>query len=98
MIQFKPHINRIQAVSLKWKLLIPFLFFAFSGTSILTLTGLTSQQSLIKTEEQDKLLSHYKHFLEKIKQREHQSISLAAITAENPEVQKLLADRDRKGA
>ncbi|MFC1819818.1 cache domain-containing protein [Thermodesulfobacteriota bacterium] len=89
-------IYRLQGISLKWKLLIPFLLFAFSGTSILVLIGLTSQQNLIKEEEKKEILHHYRLFRERIHQSEMQSISLASMTAENPEVQKLLAERDRE--
>ena len=43
--------NSIRSISLKWKLLLPFLFFAFTGTTTLTIIGLASQQRLIKEEE-----------------------------------------------
>ncbi len=91
------YLHRLQAVSLKWKLLIPFLFFAFLGTSALTLIGLSSQQNLIKKEENEKIEVHYRHFMERIRQSENQSMALASMVAENPEVQKLLAGRDREG-
>lgn len=90
-------IHRLLSVSLKWKLLIPFLFFAFSGTSLLTLIGLTSQQNLIRDEEKEKIQTHYRYFLEQVNQLGNQSIALASMIAENRQVQKLLAERDREG-
>ncbi len=96
MISLSTIIDRFQGISLKWKLLIPFLFFAFLGTSMLTLIGLTSQQNLIKNEEKDKILFHYLHFLERVNQQGRQSLAMATIVAENPEVERLLADRDRE--
>ncbi|MFC1867167.1 cache domain-containing protein [Thermodesulfobacteriota bacterium] len=88
-------IYRLQGISLKWKLLIPFLLFAFLGTSILTLIGLTSQQNLIRQEEKKEILHHYRHFMERMRQRAVQAISLATMVAESPEVQKLLAERNK---
>ena len=95
MSKIKKFMNRLQSVSLKWKLLIPFLFFAFAGMTMMTLIGLTSQRSLIKREENKKIQTYYEYFLEQVHQKENQSISLASLIAENPEVQRLLAERDR---
>jgi PAS domain S-box-containing protein len=86
----------IQGISLKWKLLIPFLFFAFTGTTILTLIGLTSQQNIIRKEERTLMLQHYKHFMEQMYQKEIQAITIASTISENPEVVRLLAKRDRQ--
>lgn len=82
-------------MSLKRKLLIPFLFFAFTGTTILTLIGLTSQHSLIRKEEKDLLAHHYMHFLERLHQREMQSLSIASVIAENPEVGRMLSTKNK---
>jgi PAS domain S-box-containing protein len=89
-------LHRIQGISLKWKLLIPFLFFAFAGTTTLTFIGLTSQQRLIKEEERKALLHHYQHFLEKIDEKKTLALALATMIAENPHVQKLFAERERQ--
>ena len=86
---------KIRGLSLKLKLLIPFLFFAFSSTSILTIISMTSQQNLIKKEERNLISQHYKYFMERIKQREQQSISIASSIAEIPNVESLLAKQDR---
>ena len=89
-------VDKLRQMSLKWKLLIPFLFFAFAGTSILTYIGLSSQINLIQDEEQKRLIQYYHQFLEDIDHKEVQALSLAAVIAENPEVKKLLAKRKRK--
>jgi len=93
---FQRSIQRLQGISLKWKLLIPFLFFAFAGTSTLTVIGLTSQQRLIKQEERKMLLLHYRIFLNELERKGEQAIALASVVAEDKEVQQLLAERDRR--
>jgi len=89
--------QRAQGISLKWKLLIPFLFFAFTGTITLTIIGLTSQQRLIKAEERKMLLLHYRNFHNELDQKGRQAASMASIVAENRDVQRLLLERDREG-
>lgn len=86
---------KIRGLSLKLKLLIPFLLFAFSSTSVLTIISMTSQQNLIKKEERNLILQHYRHFIERVKQRELQSLSIASTIAEIPDVARLLAIQDR---
>ena len=86
----------MRGVSLKWKLLIPFLFFAFSGTLILTYIGLTSQQKLIMDEERKELHHFYQQFLEGIHQKALQALSLGTMVAEIPEVQRCLEAGDRQ--
>ena len=90
-------LEKIKSLSLKWKLLIPFLFFAFAGTMSLTIVGLTSQQRLIIEEEKKSLLSYHHRFLEEMEQKGTQAMSLAAMIAENPQVQSLLKQKDRQG-
>jgi len=90
-------LETIKSLSLKWKLLIPFLFFAFVGTTSLTTIGLTSQQRLIIEEEKKSLLHYHHRFLEEVEQKGTQAMSLATMIAENPQVQSLLAMRDRQG-
>ncbi|MBW1783743.1 MAG: PAS domain S-box protein [Deltaproteobacteria bacterium] len=87
-------IYRIQGISLKWKLLIPFLLFSFIGTMLLVYIGLSSQQDLIKEEERREILDFYHLFLTRIDYKGDQALAMATIVAENPRVQELLADRD----
>lgn len=86
---------KLRGLSLKLKLLIPFLFFAFSSTAILTIISTTSQQNLIKKEERNLISQHYRYFMESIKQREQQSLSIAASISEIQNVARLLAKQDR---
>ena len=95
--RFSTTIDKIKSISLKWKLLIPFLCFAFAGTTVLTAIGLTSQQKLIKEEEKKGLMLYYQQFLEEIDHKKRQAMSLAEVLAENSRIQKLLAERNRSG-
>ncbi|MFO7985918.1 MAG: cache domain-containing protein [Desulfatiglandaceae bacterium] len=89
-------LHRIQSISLKWKLLIPFLLFSFLGTASLVYMGLNSQQELIKKEEKNGLRWFYQLFLDKVAQKGKQALSMATILAENPKIQELLADGNRE--
>ncbi|MFH1123794.1 MAG: cache domain-containing protein [Pseudomonadota bacterium] len=91
------YLGRVKGISLKWKLLIPFLFLAFAGTTLLTYIGLNSQQNLLREEEKKGLLQYHDRFLEELNQKKKQAMSLAAVIAENPQVQTLLAERNRQG-
>ncbi|MBN1908054.1 MAG: PAS domain S-box protein [Deltaproteobacteria bacterium] len=88
-------IHGIGGISLKLKLLIPFLFFAFASTTILTIISLTSQQNLIKKEERNLLLQHYRLFLDRLDQKQAQAISIASSFADIPDTGRLLAEDDR---
>lgn len=90
-------VEKLKGISLKWKLLIPFLFFAFTGTSSLVLIGLMSQQGLIRDEEEREAFHYYHLFMEEMGLRKNQVLSLATMIAERADVQKLLHDRDREG-
>jgi PAS domain S-box-containing protein len=85
----------MRGISLKLKLLIPFLFFAFASTTILTLISLTSQQNLIKKEERNLLLQHYRLFLDRLNQKQEQAISIASSFADIPDIGRLLKEDDK---
>ena len=91
-----PSFHRIRSTSLKWKVLIPFLFFAFAGTTILSYIGLTSQQRLITEEEKKKMVHYHRLFMEEINHKRTKALTLATLIAEIPEVQRLLAERNRR--
>ena len=76
--------------------MIPFLFFAFTGTTVLVIISLNSQQRLIKNEEKKEILVYYDRFREEIEEKKAQALSLATLVAGYPEVQRLLAERDRE--
>ncbi len=89
-------IYRAQGLSLKWKLLIPFLGFAFVGTVTLVYIGHSSQVRLIKTQEKKEILNAYGIFLAEIEQKETQALSIAATLAQDDTIQRLLAMRNRE--
>ena len=94
---FSDFINRVQSISLKWKLLIPFLFFSFVGTTSLVYIGLSSQQEIIREEERKELFRYYDLFLVSVRQKGSQALSMATVLSENPTIKKLLSERNRKG-
>ncbi|MDZ7697020.1 MAG: cache domain-containing protein [Deltaproteobacteria bacterium] len=94
---FSEIVHSVQSISLKWKLLIPFLLFSFLGTTSLVYIGLNSQQELIKKEEKKELRRFYRLFLNKISQKGTQALSIATVLADNPQIQRLLAEKDKDG-
>ena len=87
---------RVRSISLIWKLLIPFLAFAFIGTTSLVYLGLSSQQALINQESTREMKQRYRLFLYNTHQKERVVLAMASVIAENPEVGRLMARRDRK--
>ena len=63
------NLRSIRDISIKWKLLIPFLFFSFVGTTSLILLGLNTQRRIIETQERKKLFDYYQAFSDQIKDR-----------------------------
>jgi PAS domain S-box-containing protein len=92
---FRNAIEKAKGISIKWKILVPFLLFSFIGTTTLAYIGLSSQELLIRNEEKRELLNLYRLFLSELDREKQQALSLASAIALNPQVQKLLADRDR---
>ncbi|MGD8370344.1 MAG: cache domain-containing protein [Syntrophobacterales bacterium] len=90
------NLRRIHDISLKWKLLIPFLFLSFVGTTFLILLGLNGQKRLIESQEQKKLFDYYQAFSDQIEDRERSALSLAYQVAQSPAVQEAFARRDRR--
>ncbi len=86
----------LKGISLKWKLLIPFLSLAFFGTVTLVYIGLTSQYRLIEREERKEIRRAYEVFLSEIESRKIQMLSMASVIAEDPIVARLLGARDRR--
>jgi PAS domain S-box-containing protein len=91
-----PLFQIVRSLSLKWKIVIPFLFFAFTGTTLLAYIGLSSQQTLIRAEEEREIFRYHNLFLEDIQDKKGLVLSLAATIAEDQTVQRLLAERKRK--
>jgi len=89
------NLSRIHDISLKWKLLIPFLFLSFGGTLFLILFNLHSQINLIETNEREQLVGYYQAFADQVADRERTALSLAYTVAGSPAVQGAFARRDR---
>jgi PAS domain S-box-containing protein len=85
----------IQDISLKWKLIIPFLFLAAMGAATLFVVSYRFQASLIQVNEDTRLRNLYQVFLNDIESRKNAALSLAYLAAKNPEVAEAFAQRDR---
>lgn len=91
------HIDRLHDLSLKWKLLIPFLFLAAMGAMALFLVSYRFQAHLIRLNEAKRLTGKYHYFLDTLDLRKDQVLSLASLVAEDPSVSRALAEKDRQG-
>ena len=90
------NIGRLHNISLKWKLLIPFLFLAFMGATALFVVSYRFQANLIYHSEEKHLRNNYQYFLDLIEFKKNIALSLAYLVAKNPEVTEAFAKRDRK--
>ena len=90
------NLKNIHDISLKWKLLIPFLLLSFVGTTSLILLGLNNQKRLIEAQEKKKLYDYYRAFSDEIEDRERSALSLAYQVAKSSAVQEAFARRDRQ--
>ena len=90
------HLRKIHDISLKWKLLIPFLFLSFVGTTALILLGLNTQRKIIENQEKKKLSDYYQAFSDQVKDRENSALSLAYQVAKSPIVQEAFARKDTR--
>jgi len=89
-------IDRLHDISLKWKLLIPFLFLAAVGAMALFLVSYRFQAHLIQLNEARRLTTKYHYFLDTLDLRKDQVLSLASLIAEDPAISQALAEKDRK--
>lgn len=83
-------------ISLRWKLLIPFLFLALAGAISLFIVSYRFEKSLIHVNEEKQLRSLYRVFLNTIALKKNMATSLAHLTAENQDVAAALAAGDRQ--
>ena len=90
-------VYRVQGISLKWKLLIPFLGLAFVGTVSLVYIGLASQYRLIRAQEKKEIRGIYKVFLSEIEHRKAMMLSIASMIASDEKVVELLKAKNREG-
>ena len=87
---------RLRSISLIWKLLIPFLAFAFIGTTSLVYLGLNSQQRIMAHEDAREMKQLYRLFLRDIRRKEELLLALASALAVDPEIERLTALQDRQ--
>ncbi|NVM22689.1 MAG: PAS domain-containing protein [Desulfobacterales bacterium] len=90
------NLRRLQDISLKWKLLIPFLFLASVGATALFVVSYRFQASLIYVSEENRLRNQYQYFLNDIDFKKNMAMSLAYLVAKNPDVAEAFAQRDRR--
>ncbi|MDP3030090.1 MAG: cache domain-containing protein [Deltaproteobacteria bacterium] len=90
------NLRRLQDLSLKWKLVIPFLFLAAMGATSLFVVSYRFQDSLIHVNEANRLRNQYQFFLNDIEFKKNMAMSLAYLVAKNPDVAEAFARRDRK--
>ncbi len=88
--------KRLNDISLKWKLIIPFLFLAAVGAASLFLISYRFQASLIHVNEEQRLRNLYQVFLNDIEIKKNMALSLASLVAQNPDVAAALARKDRE--
>jgi len=84
----------IKNFSIRWKMLVPFLFFAFAGTATITLFEYKSQQNLILKEEKSLMLEYFRDMQDQFNQKGSQALAIALAIADNPEVGRTLATGD----
>ncbi|MBW2259949.1 MAG: PAS domain S-box protein, partial [Deltaproteobacteria bacterium] len=89
-------LSRLHDISLKWKLIIPFLFLAFMGALALFVVSYRFQASLIHVNEEKLLRNQYKYFLHEVDFKANMAMTLATLVASNPDVAEALAERDRE--
>ncbi len=90
------NLSRLHNISLKWKLIIPFLFLAFMGATALFVVSYRFQADLIHLNEEKRLRNKYQYFLNDIEFKTNMATSLAYLVATNPDVAEAFAKRDRK--
>lgn len=83
-------------ISLKLKLLIPFLFLASVGALALFAVSYRFQASLIRVNEEKRLRNQYRYFLNEIEFKANMAMSLAYLVARNTDVAEAFAQRDRQ--
>lgn len=88
--------RKFHNISLRWKLLVPFLFLALAGAISLFIVSYRFENSLIQVNEEKQLSSQYRVFLNDIELKKNMAMSLAHLTAENPDVARAFAARDRQ--
>jgi PAS domain S-box-containing protein len=86
----------VRHISLRWKLLIPFLFLPAALIVVLVAWGIHSQNEILTTQEEAHMRDIFASFHQHLKNRGTLAVSIAELVAQNPEAQKAMAERDRQ--
>lgn len=89
-------LRELQNISLKWKLMIPFLFMPAALTVALVGWGVGSQLQIIRDREKRVMMSDYLDFSRNIALHLDLVKANASVAAANPYVQKALFNADRE--
>ncbi|MFH1092471.1 MAG: cache domain-containing protein [Pseudomonadota bacterium] len=89
-------LKKIKNISLKWKLLIPFLSLPVALTVLMVALEIGSQQQLLLQEEEKSMRQQFVNFHRRLRLRLDLAQAAATLIAENPMVQKALAEQDRE--
>ncbi|MFH1135995.1 MAG: cache domain-containing protein [Pseudomonadota bacterium] len=89
-------ILELRNISIKWKLLIPFLFLPAALTALLVVWGIRSQSQLLGLQEESGMRRNYTDIMEGLNLQLESAKALAILTAAAPEVQKALAEKNRE--
>lgn len=84
---------KVQGISLKWKLLIPFISLAVIGTTTLLFISFHYQKQLIEKQEIQQALDLFGILNSKITDTEYTALSLASLIANDKEIAKLVSRR-----
>ncbi|MEW6262091.1 MAG: cache domain-containing protein [Thermodesulfobacteriota bacterium] len=85
----------LRHISLKWKLLIPFLLLPVVLTIFNIAWGIYSQHQILVTQEEYRMRDNFRHLEHRIKSRLNFSGAMASLVAASPAAQKALAEKDR---
>lgn len=86
-------LSDIHNISIKWKLIIPFLFLAFLGTSSLIFVSIRFQRRVFHAQEKLQLHCFYQNFLNGIQEKQHLALTFANEVSANPLLQESLAQK-----
>jgi PAS domain S-box-containing protein len=86
----------IQSISLKWKILIPFLLFAFIGTTVLVGLSFYEKRAIIEQREKEQALTLFRIFLSTINETERIAFSLANLIALDKEIGEYIVKHDKE--
>ncbi|MBI4774631.1 MAG: PAS domain-containing protein [Deltaproteobacteria bacterium] len=85
----------VKSISLKWKLIFPFVALCIVGIGITVYFSVDSLLSTITSQERRVLLGHYNNLLIQMQVRSEMMGSLASSIANDQEAANIFAERDR---